>query len=232
MNTIFSSPIRRILVVDDSATSRAIIEKQLKKLGCTVAVAQNGASGLDAMTKQDYDLVLLDCQMPDMSGYEVVAHYRARERDNGGGRARLPVIAISAEDGATHQQLCVDCGMDDVLSKPLSFEALTTMLSSWCDTRTLSSPTTWKEMHSTELTGLFRSTSFEDFNTMQTLASQANLQMVSRLAHRMKGAALTMAAESMVATLERIEALAADHLDPFTGLAREFEILRKQLQLI
>lgn len=227
----FPTPPLRILVVDDSATSRAVIEKQLKKLGCDVMVAQDGTSGLAALVKDEYDLVLLDCQMPDVSGYEVAQSYRVREREEE--RAHTPIIAISAETDAAHMQLCLNSGMDGVLGKPLPADVLKKMLSLWCDTDVASaSPITEEEMSSADLILLFRATSLEDFKAMQTSASQSDLNMVSQLAHRMKGAALTMAEASIVATLERIEAIATHHARPADSLTLEIEVLREQLQKI
>lgn len=122
MNTTATAPLLQILVVDDSATSRVVIEKQLKKLGCDVATAQDGNSGLAAMQDGEFDLVLLDCQMPDMSGYDVAKIFRRREHEEE--LAHTPIIAISAETDTAHMQLCLDSGMDGVLGKPLPVDEL------------------------------------------------------------------------------------------------------------
>jgi len=116
MNTIATAPLLQILVVDDSATSRVVIERQLKKLGCDVATAQDGNSGLAAMQEGEFDLVLLDCQMPDMSGYDVAKIFRRREREEE--LMHTPIIAISAETDTAHIQLCLDSGMDGYSASP------------------------------------------------------------------------------------------------------------------
>ncbi|WP_034291925.1 response regulator [Herbaspirillum sp. RV1423] len=231
MNGISPTPVLQILIVDDSATSRAVIEKQLKKLGCNVVAAKDGASGLAAMEKDEFDLVLLDCQMPDMSGYDVATSFRVKEREEE--RAHTPIIAISAETDTAHMQLCLDSGMDGVLGKPLPVEELKKVLSLWCDVDVSSvSPMTQEEMRSVDLNVLFRSTSLDDLSAMQSSASQADMAAVGRLAHRMKGAALTMGAAQIVATLERIEAIATHRTQPAAGLAAEVETLQQQLQTI
>ncbi|MFL9878831.1 response regulator [Herbaspirillum rhizosphaerae] len=231
MTTISSTPKPLILVVDDSATSRVVIEKQLKKLGCSVATANDGTSGLEAMSKIEFDLVLLDCQMPDMSGYDVARQVRKRERQEES--AHTPIIAISAETDAAHMQMCMDSGMDGVLSKPLPVDELTKILSLWCDVETVSHPvTTADEAKSVDLQSLFRSTSQEDFSTMQTLLTQADAMGVGRMAHRMKGAALTMGASQIVETLVRIEAIAVHKTAPFSELNAELAILKQQLQAV
>ncbi|WP_029363384.1 response regulator [Herbaspirillum lusitanum] len=228
MNTIATAPLLQILVVDDSATSRVVIEKQLKKLGCDVATAQDGNSGLAAMQDGEFDLVLLDCQMPDMSGYDVAKIFRRREREEE--LAHTPIIAISAETDTAHMQLCLDSGMDGVLGKPLPVDDLKKMLSLWCDVDVSAvAPMNIDDMRSVDLTTLFRTTSLEDFAVLQTAMAEADMASVGRLAHRMKGAALTIAAVDIVATLERIEAIAVSRM-PSADLAAEVAALGRQLQ--
>ncbi|WP_050476802.1 response regulator [Herbaspirillum rhizosphaerae] len=224
-----------VLVVDDSATSRVVVERQLKKLGCNVSTAQDGASGLAAMAKTEFDLVLLDCQMPDMSGYEVAMQVRRRERADES--AHTPIIAISAETDAAHMQKCLDSGMDGVLGKPLPVDELKKILSLWCDVDAdagiaASPATSVDEMQGVDLQALFRTTSLEDFSAMRDLLAQADLPGVGRMAHRMKGAALTMGAAQIVGTLERIEAIAIRKTAPASGLNAEVETLKQQLQAI
>ncbi|EJL88403.1 response regulator with CheY-like receiver domain and winged-helix DNA-binding domain [Herbaspirillum sp. CF444] len=231
MTTTLSAPEPLILVVDDSATSRVVIEKQLKKLGCNVTTAQDGMSGLAAMAKVEFDLVLLDCQMPDMSGYDVAMQVRKREREEES--AHTPIVAISAETDAAHMQMCLDSGMDGVLGKPLPVDELKKILSLWCDVDVAASPaTTVEEMSAADLQALFRSTSLEDFAAMQVLLAQADMRGIGRMAHRMKGAALTMGAATIVGTLERIEAIVIRNAAPASDLPAEIDMLKQQLQTI
>jgi len=231
MNSTATAPLLQILVVDDSATSRVVIEKQLKKLGCDVATAQDGSSGLAAMRNGEFDLVLLDCQMPDMSGYDVAKIFRRREREEE--LMHTPIIAISAETDTAHMQLCLDSGMDGVLGKPLPVDELKKMLSLWCDVDvSAAAPLNIDDMRSVDLTTLFRTTSLEDFAILQAAMNEADVASVGRLAHRMKGAALTMAAAEIVATLERIEAIAVHRLSAPSDLAAEVATLGRQLQSV
>jgi len=231
MTTTVSTPELLILIIDDSATSRVVIEKQLKKLGCRVSTAHDGSSGLAAMEKVEFDLVLLDCQMPDMSGYDVARLVRKREREDES--AHTPIIAISAETDAAHMQLCLDSGMDGVLGKPLPVEELKKILSLWCDVDvTAPSTINLDDMKNIDLPALFRSTSLEDLGAMQAALGVADMAGVGRMAHRMKGAALTMGAPQIVMTLERIEAIATHRTAPVSGLDAEVENLRRQLQAL
>lgn len=231
MTTIAPTPSLQILVVDDSATSRVVIEKQLKKLGCDVSTAQDGSSGLAAMQSGEFDLVLLDCQMPDMSGYDVAKIFRRRQREEE--LAHTPIIAISAETDTAHMQLCLDSGMDGVLGKPLPVDELKKMLSLWCDVDvSAAEPMNIDDMRSVDLTELFRTTSFEDFTAMRTAMDESDMASIGRLAHRIKGAALTMAAGGIVATLERIEAIVLRDIPSPADLAAEIAALGRQLESI
>ncbi|TWC71433.1 response regulator [Herbaspirillum sp. SJZ099] len=194
-----------ILVVDDSATSRMVIEKQLRKFGCRVTGAEDGRSALAAIQAQRYGLVLLDCYMPDMNGYEVAR--RVREAEEGDPDAGYtPLIGISAEADAAHVQLCLDSGMDGILGKPLPIGEFKKMLSLWCDydvdEPVASAPV---DVQSVDLDALFRTTSLQDLAAMRTAHAASDVAAVQRLAHRMKGAALTMQRGEIVTTLERIE---------------------------
>ena len=214
----------RILVVDDSATSRLVIEKQLRKLGCSVAGAEDGRSALAPIQAQRYDLVLLDCYMPDINGYEVARQVRVDEEGNPDA-GYTPLIGISAEADAAHVQLCLDSGMDGILGKPLPIGEFKKMLSLWCDYDVdeqaggQPAPGTPANAQSVDLESLFRSTPLQDLAAMRAAHAAADVEAVQRLAHRMKGAALTMRREAVVTALERIEDATRNGAAGFAGLA-------------
>lgn len=205
-----------VLVVDDSATSRVVIEKQLRKFGCRVDGAEDGRSALAALGARRYDLVLLDCYMPDMNGYEVARQVRAREGDGAAGYT--PLIGISAEADAAHIQLSLDSGMDGILGKPLPVEEFKKMLALWCDYDVDAQATAPQaeapiDGEALDLDALFRSTSLQDWQAMRSAHEATDVAAVQRLAHRMKGAALTMNRADIVDLLERIEDAAAGAVD-------------------
>lgn len=201
-----------VLVVDDSATSRVVIEKQLRKFGCRVDGAEDGRSALAALEARRYDLVLLDCYMPDMNGYEVARQVRAKEGD--GANGYTPLIGISAEADAAHIQLSLDSGMDGILGKPLPLEEFKKMLALWCDydvdAQAVLAPEMPADGEALDLDALFHSTSLQDWQGMRDAHEAADVAAVQRLAHRMKGAALTMNRADIVAVLERIEDAAGE----------------------
>jgi len=219
----------RILVVDDSATSRTMLEKQLLRCGCVVECVEDGGSALAALGRGRYDLVLLDCYMPDMNGYEVARKVRQHEEN---GAVYTPLIGISAEADAVHTQLCLECGMDGVLGKPLPLEQFKKLLALWCDfDQEAGTAATPDDPIKPDLQQLFHQTSMQDIDAMLLAHRQSEPALVMRLAHRMKGAALTMQRPVIVSLLERIESHAAlaQDADSHAAISALIDALREAL---
>ncbi|HEX8989744.1 MAG TPA: EAL domain-containing protein [Rhodocyclaceae bacterium] len=120
----------RVLVVEDNSTNQVIAEGMLGVLGCDVHVATCGQEGLLAFRREPWDLVFMDCNMPDMDGYEVTAAIRSLE--DGSGR-RTPIVAMTANVQASDVEKCLASGMDDHMAKPLSLELVGDKLRRWID---------------------------------------------------------------------------------------------------
>lgn len=202
-----------VLVVDDSATSRVVLERQLIKLDCQVLTAGDGAMALAVIDQGGIDVVLLDCQMPDMSGYEVVR--RIRQAEAAAGQKRyLPVVAISGDTDVIHHQRCIESGMDAVLTKPLQPQVLQSLITLWRrdeapgDAHSLhhASLNATQERPDIDLRELYRSTSLKDLTRLATSLNDSNYIMLAGLVHRMKGAALVFGAGDIVSVLDRIDA--------------------------
>ncbi|TDB27199.1 response regulator [Stenotrophomonas sp. ATCM1_4] len=108
----------KVLLVEDNPVNLMVAQKLLKVLGCIPDAAENGAIALDKLRRHDYEAVLMDCQMPVLDGYAATGRWRAHEASTGS--ARLPIIAMTANAMAGDRQRCLDAGMDDYLSKPIS----------------------------------------------------------------------------------------------------------------
>jgi signal transduction histidine kinase/DNA-binding response OmpR family regulator/HAMP domain-containing protein len=123
-----SCPGSHVLVVEDNAVNQRVIEAMLSKRGFAVDCAGNGREGLALLVARDYALVFMDCQMPELDGYEATAAIRARES---GLKAHLPVVAMTAHAMKGDRERCLAAGMDDYLSKPLRPEELDAVLERW-----------------------------------------------------------------------------------------------------
>jgi diguanylate cyclase (GGDEF)-like protein len=117
----------RVLVVDDNYVNQQVAALTLGNMGYLVDVAASGLEAIDAMVGNRYAAVLMDCQMPDMDGYEATAEIRRRE---GAGR-RTPIIAITADVSPADKARCLEAGMDDYLPKPILPAKLKLVLLRW-----------------------------------------------------------------------------------------------------
>lgn len=117
----------QVLLVEDNPINQVVTAALLEKLGCRVTVAEDGREAIEKLTAQSVDLVLMDCQMPVMDGYEATRRIRAGEA----GVPQLPIVAVTAHALAEDRQKCLDAGMDDYLAKPFGSEELLNMLGKW-----------------------------------------------------------------------------------------------------
>jgi PAS domain S-box-containing protein len=117
----------RVLLAEDNAVNQKVASIMLKKFGLEVDVVATGVEALDALVGVSYDLVLMDCQMPEMDGYEATRRIRERER----GSRRLPVVAMTANAMVGDREKCLEAGMDDHIPKPVRVEALHRALVRW-----------------------------------------------------------------------------------------------------
>jgi len=118
-----------ILLVEDNLINQQVALGILQIQGYSVTVVNNGREALDAHQNSTFDLVLMDCHMPEMDGFEATREIRERER--AAGSKRLPIIALTANAMAQDREACLDAGMDDHLSKPFSMLTLQEMLDRW-----------------------------------------------------------------------------------------------------
>jgi CheY-like chemotaxis protein len=113
-------------VVEDNPVNQLVAAEMLKRLGLHADVAGNGAEALEVLDRLPYDLILMDCQMPVMDGFE--ATRRLRKQADG---PRLPVIAMTANAIRGDRERCLDAGMDDYLPKPVRISELKAMMRRW-----------------------------------------------------------------------------------------------------
>ncbi|KAJ1903974.1 histidine kinase osmosensor, partial [Tieghemiomyces parasiticus] len=120
-------PSLKILLVEDNLINRKLAERVLKKLKHRVTMAENGALAVEAVQKEDFDVVLMDVQMPVMGGFEATQHIRQWEKDQG--RPRTPIIALTAHAMMGDRERCLSHDMDEYITKPISTEDLYAVIS-------------------------------------------------------------------------------------------------------
>ena len=117
-----------ILLVEDVPINQQLAMAMLEGIGVTVELAENGQQAVDKVASGDYDLVLMDCQMPVLDGYQATAAIRGLA---GGRGSRLPIIALTANAMQGDEEKCLAAGMNDFLAKPFALEQLQAVLRRW-----------------------------------------------------------------------------------------------------
>jgi len=122
---------RKVLVVEDNRVNRLVAEKLLSRLGCEVECVASGQEALERLSEKDYDLVLMDVNMPGMDGLETTRRIRIQEK----GLQHTIIIAMTARAMDGDRELCLEAGMDDYISKPVTAASLRRVLEQWRPTR-------------------------------------------------------------------------------------------------
>ena len=111
----------RVLVAEDSIDTQRLIRSMLRKLGIEVELAENGRQALEALKQEDFDVVLMDIQMPIMDGYLATAEIRRREASS---PRHTPIIAMTAHAMKGDRERCLEAGMDGYVAKPIRAKEL------------------------------------------------------------------------------------------------------------
>jgi PAS domain S-box-containing protein len=212
----------RILLAEDNAVNQKLANRLLQRLGAEVAVANNGFEVLQALREADFDAVLMDCQMPEMDGYE--ATRQLREAASGVRNPKIPVVALTAHALATDRAKCLAAGMDDYLTKPINPAQLQRALSrslppnhefanrpgaddvQWFDESALLTRTGNDRDFARELIALFMKTGRETL--WQLVQRGTDAGTMRKLAQNLKGSAAAAAAREVAARAEILERLA------------------------
>jgi two-component system, sensor histidine kinase and response regulator len=200
----------RILVAEDNRVNQHVMLLLLEDLGYTADMVANGKEALAALKHHSYDIILMDCQMPEMDGYEASRTIR-REFD------RPPrIIAMTAHALRGDREKCLAAGMDDYLSKPIIAKELQAALKRWAPTRSVNAPVDLQRLRDVcgdapgsmqRLAQLYLEQGAELLPAMETAIRNNDAKDLSSIAHRFRGASLSCGSNSIVPFLNELEQL-------------------------
>jgi CheY-like chemotaxis protein/HPt (histidine-containing phosphotransfer) domain-containing protein len=236
-------------VVDDNEFNRAVLARQVAALGYEAEQASDGEEALQLAGERDYALILADCQMPGMDGFEFARAVRRAEAE--GARPRVPIVAWTANVMPDDVAACRDAGMDDVLAKPSALPTVQRVLRTWVDRvgealRVAPSGTPAPPPSSAdgaqidrmqlraimdgdaaleaEMLAGFRTASVKEAAALREALARRDCGAIRHASHRMKGLARLVAASSLASVCERLERQArAGCLDDPVVVLAEFE---------
>ncbi|HKB80446.1 MAG TPA: PAS domain S-box protein [Thermoanaerobaculia bacterium] len=205
-----------ILVVEDNIVNQKVAVGQLRQLGYPSEVAGNGTLAFEALQRRPYDLILLDCQMPDLDGYDVARAIRRME----GETMRVPIVAMTAHTAPGEREKCIEAGMDDYVSKPVTLQRLSEVLGRWLGRReeavdpvkiaglqilARSNPTFFRDIAS-----LFREDALLRLHEMRDASSKNHGEALARAAHSLKSSSGNIGATRMYSLCATIESKAKE----------------------
>lgn len=201
----------RILVVDDNPVNLEVAERMLTRFGCIVDTASGGEQALQMAESQRYDLILMDCQMPGMDGYQATALLRAAE----GGLKHTPIVGWSSRTSRNERDTCLAIGMDDFIAKPMRIRALNDILMRWLrHTNTVDTPQADDELDATqqmfgddfpELARLFLSDSPKRLSALRDAVEGSDAAAITKLAHVLCGSSASIGATLLAALCRELE---------------------------
>jgi signal transduction histidine kinase/DNA-binding response OmpR family regulator len=237
---------RRVLVAEDNLVNQKVVRATLEKMSYRVDIVSNGAEAIAAWETGRYHIILMDCQMPVMDGYQAAREIRVRER----GACRIPIIALTADAMKGAEQRCLEAGMDDYLTKPLdrarlaetidrslaAAPASTSLIEANLSGEAPASsdaPVDWQQfmtltegdqVFAQQLVQLFIESGDAALRDISAALDRGDLAAVGRAAHAFKGSSASIRAESVSAAAARLEEAA------LAGAGDEVSQLEQQLR--
>ena len=219
----------RVLLAEDNPVNQKVAVLMLEKLGCRIDVVGNGQEAVTALKQFPYDLVFMDCQMPEMDGFEATVAIRALPLP----AANVPIVALTANAFKDDQDRCLAAGMNDFLSKPVTSPGLQRMLARWVKTESEASAMQHKPSEHTaasdnllsvrkaldemaamlgaeivpEVLALFAATADELLPALQRAIAARDFSVLERHAHRLKGALAQVGARDVAQLAAELEQL-------------------------
>lgn len=210
----------RVLLAEDNVVNQEVASAMLQLMGVSMSIANNGSEALDLLQRESFDLVLMDCQMPIMDGFEATARIRQREAQLQ--LSAIPIIALTANAISGDREHCLSRGMDDYLSKPFSQKQLRELLVRWLPAPVASKPVTGalveidqyvirqlrelREGLLPRIIELFRTSSPALIDQLQEAVAQRDADALYKTAHNFKNSAANLGLVELAAVCRECEA--------------------------
>jgi two-component system sensor histidine kinase/response regulator len=225
---------RTVLIVEDNEVSRLFAEEVVRDLGCICELAASGREALEKSACQSFDLVLMDCQMPGMSGYETTRQLRAAEESSG---RRTPIVALTAHALPEESERVRDSGMDGLLTKPVSPLELEDLLQRFLGPmpEQHDAPAILADQRrSPRVVAMFLQTVPAQLDAMHQASEREDVSELGRLAHRLRGSTGSIGALRLGALCSRLETACEQRetalIYPLVQeILQVFPVLREQL---
>ncbi len=238
----------RVLVLEDHEVNQIVVEELLSSLGYSAKICRNGVEGLEAVKSETFEIILADCQMPEMDGFEFARRLRSWEQATG--RSRTSIVALTASAVVGERERCLEAGMDDFLSKPVHRTSLLQVLTRRASQESAEPPigpahrepappvdlaalrerSGGSMAFQQRILGKFSRRAVADLRELELACIAKAWPRARTLAHGLKGAAATVSAGEIAATAERIEHAAVERpdeveslLDPLQGAVLKFQ---------
>jgi signal transduction histidine kinase/CheY-like chemotaxis protein/CHASE3 domain sensor protein/HPt (histidine-containing phosphotransfer) domain-containing protein len=201
------------LLADDHPTNRSLLVRQINMLGYAAESAENGIVALNKWKSGRFGIVITDCNMPEMNGYELTRRIREREAASGN-KKRIPIIACTANALGGEAEICFAAGMDDYLAKPVELNELAKKLDQWLpiarpaaplDRSVLAGLTGGDAVAERQILVDFRRANEDDAAALKRAVDKSNISEVTTASHRIKGASKMVGAMALAAVCEKIE---------------------------
>ncbi|MBA2342509.1 MAG: response regulator, partial [Thermoleophilaceae bacterium] len=204
-----------VLVAEDTQVNQAVAARMLEKGGFRVELAANGREAIDALSERSYAAVLMDCQMPELDGYEATRKIRDREQ----GR-HTPIIAMTASSMEGDRERCLAVGMDDYLSKPLRARALTEALGRWVpsgdrasgvlDEAVIGDLQDLEPDALSKLLSMYFEEASSQLSALEHLVGRSDAPAAAKVAHKLKGSSGAVGAARIAGIAKELEIQALD----------------------
>jgi len=221
-----------ILLAEDNPVNQEVAKAELETLGCHVSIAKNGREAFELYQKNMFDLILMDCEMPELDGFQATEVIRRYEKQRLG-KSHIPIIALTANAIVGTKEACIQAGMDGYLSKPFTQEQLLDTLRPWLKTE-MQTPQLLDESQSItvalepnkknmldqnkidklrelqpnmlqRIANLYLQHSSEQMQQLDTAVIEQNVENIARIGHSLKSGSLNVGAEAFSKLCKAIE---------------------------